>query len=1111
MPTLTQSILTYSYIDRPTIDLGTIDTTNTDIALLVRVNSLMASAASAYNAREYDDAIQDYHAAESLIYTNLDPQWEPELGPKIRPLLPRTASLFQPLLSATSQWLNILPVSGSVSPVRPTVSVAGNALASVSNLHGAGLNVVSSNPAATSEALADVQLAAIYSGQGNTTASSSVVARAETLDPTTTKAFGFTPPTPTPTPVPVNPLPIQPKPVAQVTTTPAVAVPGVTARAAAPTQAAPAENGGEAVQAVLAPSAAIGTPQLSAITLLPVAILAQKQVGLLTGTQGNYAVQAVQWPASGSPDVSQITTLLYAPHVTATTLPDSLTGVSTLWERAALLPHDYFYVIPLALAASYEAIGDYATAEEYYLQAAAYTYINTAIEGPYVWVALANLYSTWGDSVYEQGDLTTAAQVYGKVLTVGSTAPPATPLYTLAGLSVAVKIATSLIPQLSTLASSGVSTVSSEDTAIASVLLKINAKLSQINAGLDFWGGWANAIPIWPFSYLQQVATSFGQLALNAEQEVINYWSQADQATLTQVQLQNQAAQANAQVAIAQDQLSQAQAQAVVYQAGLTLAQQRATDAAANASQYQAQNSQAIVLEAEAQQNNGGDSGDWQQVTSLAAQLLAGQTISADTATLAASANLAANQLSQQYQVDSMNRTAAEMQGAATQAQAQLTAANAQVNAAAAGVGAAALDAATAAQAVAVFNADTFTPQVWKSMGDYLAGIYGRYMQMALAAAKLMQQAYNFENDTSVTYIKDSYPGVVQGLLAADGLMADIQQFSYDLITSKRGKQQYVKTSISLAQNYGYLFRTQLVANGEMTFETTLDDFDSAFPGSYGGRIKSVSVDIQGIVPPTGISGTLANGGISFYRLPSDIATPANPSRLRIQDSDTLILSDYNQVIDPQLNSSTGNQLGIFEGAGVASTWTLSLPKQLNDIDYGTLTDVVLTFLYETRFDPQLVPTVLSQLASRPGYNDRQWAIPIAWLYPDLFYGFMSSGSLTLPLSSADFPLNQTSPAITAVSLLVNMAPGTSEQGITISITPPGKSAASGVTGSGGTITSQGTGSPWAGVTGGSALGNWVISLSAASNPGLAPGGVLNLSALQNLVLVLDYSFTPRS
>jgi Tc toxin complex TcA C-terminal TcB-binding domain len=320
-----------------------------------------------------------------------------------------------------------------------------------------------------------------------------------------------------------------------------------------------------------------------------------------------------------------------------------------------------------------------------------------------------------------------------------------------------------------------------------------------------------------------------------------------------------------------------------------------------------------------------------------------------------------------------------------------------------------------------------------------------------------------------------------------------------------------VKTSISLATNYGYLFQTQLVKTGTMTFETTLDDFDTVFPGSYEGRIQSVSVDIQGIVPPAGISGTLTNGGISFYRLPSDIATPTNPSKIRIQDSDTLVLSDYNPTVDGQLNSTTGNQLGIFEGAGVASTWTLSLPKQLNNINYGALTDVVLTFLYQTRFDPQLVSTVLSQLASRPGFYDREWAIPLGWLYPDLFYSFVNTGTLTLSLDASDFAVNQTAPTITAVSLVVAMKPGTSAQGITITLTPPGRSAVTGVTNATGVITSQGTGSTWAAAPGGSALGNWVITLPAASNPTLAPGGVLNLSSLINLVLVLDYSFTPRT
>ncbi|MGA2736452.1 MAG: hypothetical protein ABSG65_03265 [Bryobacteraceae bacterium] len=1081
MPTLTQAIATYSYIDRPAINLGTVDPSNTDTAMLAQIESLMASAAASFNARQYNDAISSYQAAESLIYSNLDPEWEPELGTQFWPVLPRDPSLFSPLLSATSQWLNILPVPTPASPVRPTAAVSPTLLSTVAVLHGAGLTPVSANLPVAFEAMADMRLAAIYTGQGNTAASTAVVQRAESLDPTIVKGFGET-------------------------------VKSVRTASVKPASVARAVRPAAKTTVTAAPSLSITTTiPIETQPTVPIAVVAQKQVGLITGSAGQYAVQTVEWAASSSPDISQITKIVYSAHAAATTLPDALTNVSSLWELATLLPHDYFYVIPLALAECYEALGDYATAETYFLQAAQYTYINTAVEGPYVWVQLANLYSTWGDSAYQQGDPTTAATQYGKVLTVGSTTPPSTPLYTITGLSAGAAIATALIPQLSTLATSGIGGVSPDDVSFASVLLRIYGKLGQINAGLDFWGNYAQAIPIWPFSYLQQVAINFAQLAQGAEQEVINFWSQADQATLTQTQLTNQASQANAQVTIAQQQLAQAQDQAAAYQAGLTLANTRATDAANNANEYQATNSQAIILQAESQQVSGGDNGDYNGVSSLASQLLTSGQISGDTATVAAATALAGNMLSQQYQVDTMNRTTTEMQQAAVQAQDQLTAANAQVSAASAGVAAAQLAAAGAAQTLAVFNAATFTPQVWTNMGNYMLSIYNQYMYMALAAARLMQQAYNFENDTSLTYIKSSYAGVLDGLLAADALMADIQQFTYDLITAKRGKKQYLKTSISLATNYGYLFQTELVPTGTMTFETTLDDFDSVFPGTYEGRIQNVSVDIQGIVPPTGISGSLTNGGISFYRLPSDIATPANPSKVRIQDSDTLVLSDYNPSVDGQLNSITGNQLGIFEGAGVASTWTLSLPKQLNDINYGTLTDVVLTFLYEARFDPQLVQTVLAQLASRPGFYDRQWAIPLAWLYPDLFYTFVNTGTLTLNLAASDFALNQVSPVITAVSLLMAMTPGTSPTGITLTLTPPGLAAVTGVTDSTGAISSQGTGSAWAGAVGGSALGNWVITLPVASNPTLAPGGVLNLSALINMVLVLNYSFTPRS
>ncbi len=88
MVTLAQAIAIYSYIDRTNIDLGIVYSSDLDFALLTQVNSLLASAAERFSARQYNDAITGYHAAESLIYAHLDPHWTPDLGSRFRPLCP---------------------------------------------------------------------------------------------------------------------------------------------------------------------------------------------------------------------------------------------------------------------------------------------------------------------------------------------------------------------------------------------------------------------------------------------------------------------------------------------------------------------------------------------------------------------------------------------------------------------------------------------------------------------------------------------------------------------------------------------------------------------------------------------------------------------------------------------------------------------------------------------------------------------------------------------------------------------------------------------------------------------------------------------------------------
>src|SRR5262249_21366929 len=136
--------------------------------------------------------------------------------------------------------------------------------------------------------------------------------------------------------------------------------------------------------------------------------------------------------------------------------------------------------------------------------------------------------------------------------------------------------------------------------------------------------------------------------------------------------------------------------------------------------------------------------------------------------------------------------------------------------------------------------------------------------------------------DQSLRLIKcDYWSPEVKGLLGAEMLMADIQSFSYNLITTQSGKPQPIKQTISLAQQYAYLFETQFRKTGMMKFETRIEDFDMYYPGTYAGRIDAVEVEFDGIVPPTGISGTLTNSGISAYRVPSSVPVPPGSSGLK--------------------------------------------------------------------------------------------------------------------------------------------------------------------------------------------------------------------------------------
>ena len=756
------------------------------------------------------------------------------------------------------------------------------------------------------------------------------------------------------------------------------------------------------------------------------------------------------------------------------------------------------------------------------------------VEIAYIWLQWSTIALDWGNALFRNSDLSnndlaTALIIYQSVVAVdlnsAASVPLAgvSPLYDIPVLKPAADQAAKVIQNLAALIQG---TTTAQALAVnpiqAGIIAEVYQQIVKIHNGLDFWGHWRNTVPIWTFEYLQSVATNFAQLAIGAERDFINFQDRNDQAQFTRQQLVQTASQANAEVDAAGAQVAAAVAELAAYSAAQTLANARAADATTNAAAYAASSDLAIQFDAVRTQIGGGDAGDFAQVNGLADQLMAGGSISwsgstSDILNNSTGAATAANQLvaarlNRQYEVDSLNRTASEMALAAEQAKQETAAASAKVTAALAAKTVARLHAEGAQQSLQAFDSQTFTPDIWQRMANTMWRLYRRYLGMALNSALLMQRAYNYETDQFLNFIKSDYSvAEVKGLLGADALLADIQTFTYDLITSRAGKPQPLRQTISLAQNYAFAFERQFRKTGIMEFETRIDDFDYVYPGTYAGRIENVEVEVVGIVPISGLSGTLTNSGISGYRMPSPVFVPGTSGlKYRLQSKETLVVSDYTTRNDVLLVSTDPKITRIFQGAGLVSTWRLELPRAVNDIDFGTVLDVRLTFYYKARYDPELHDRVLAELASRPGVNARQRAIQLRWIYPDSFFVFLDTGELKCSLRVNDFRFNETDPILTSLGAVLVTDGTVAPSGLTIGLSTPGQAPQTAVTDAGGAIDSGGGSPAWQTLAGNTALGDYVLTMNAADNPTLVKNGALDLSAIVNIALIIGYSFTPR-
>ena len=774
------------------------------------------------------------------------------------------------------------------------------------------------------------------------------------------------------------------------------------------------------------------------------------------------------------------------------------------------LSHLQGFTLPISIGDTYHALGRYDLAATFFLKAARYRYLNTTIELPMVWTRLAQTYLAEAERSYRGQDVDTATAQYNRIAPSG---PLSGSLYE-GPFAVLVDETAAVLADPDPVGSTALDVV---DFARRIVLLRARAALDQIAAGINYLGIPDAYVPIHSWRYLQNQARYFANQAGQAERAYLNFLSTAEKEEFTRLTLEQAVDAQRSAVTVETKKVELAGAQEDVARAGVDLARRRIDDAADAQADYQAVAEQVGVYDEISAQYSAPDGAvhldpDYAQRLGLSVTYVheryTGLTGTSDfysvrdtnKSDILATITRSRSKLTRELELRNLGRRIDDLAAERDLAGAQVTAARRGTAVAKAQRRLAQLHQRQAEEQLAAFADQELTPELWDRLARTQREISRRYLDRAIGAAFLMQQAYEFEYDVTVDRIRFDYDSTgPDGLLGADLLLSDVDQFSYDRLLDT-GKKAPVKVSIALADRFPYQFRTQFQQTGRLDFQTTLDDFDRTHPGTYRRTLRRVEVVVEGVVGADGLHGTLTNTGFATDR------DRTGAVRTRLQRAETMLLSRFDLRGDGFAFVSTDEQvLAVFENSGVASGWVLELPPDVNDVDYRTITNVHLVLYYDAYHSDRVADVVKAELAAA---TREEWMLGLAmrFQYPDEFYDFRATGTLTVVVDEGSVPFPHVAPVLRTLHVGVETAEGVSAANLTLTVTAHGTTVdattdANGVAGT--------TAGPLAALRGRPLLTTWTVRLDPAKNAAAFAAG-LSWDDVTNLAFYTEYTYTPR-
>jgi hypothetical protein len=262
------------------------------------------------------------------------------------------------------------------------------------------------------------------------------------------------------------------------------------------------------------------------------------------------------------------------------------------------------------------------------------------------------------------------------------------------------------------------------------------------------------------------------------------------------------------------------------------------------------------------------------------------------------------------------------------------------------------------------FMRNKFTNQeLYTWMSSQIAATYFQSYQLAYDLAKKTEICYQNELPLAKKpvsgFIRFGYwDSLRKGLVSGEKLQFDLRKMEASYMEENQRELELTK-HFSLAM----IEPSELIRlREEGTCDFSLDEvwYDLDFPGHYMRRIKSISLSLPCIAGPYTTVASSLQLNSSFVQ-----KNPQSP-----------VLEQVNVAVSAMATSSAQNDAGMFElnfkderyipfeNAGAISSWSLSMmdDKRLRQIDYATISDVIIQVRYTARNDDSKAMTTKTAL-----------------------------------------------------------------------------------------------------------------------------------------------------